>query len=257
MTKGILVVSFGTSYPETRRKTIEACEQAIQTRFPEHVVYRAFTSNMVIRSVLKKEGIQIPTVAQALEQMKLDGIKEVCIQPLHVILGGEYQKVLAQAKDYQHVFERLVIGTPLLHTYEDYQAVKEFLVATYGDKDDKTATILMGHGSEHYAFTAYAALDHMLMGTNVHIAAVESYPSLECIEERLAKQGITHIQLAPFMLVAGDHATHDMASDDEDSWYTYLTQKGYHVSAHLIGLGEYPAIQEMYMMHLTHAIAMA
>ncbi|MBF0779521.1 MULTISPECIES: sirohydrochlorin cobaltochelatase [unclassified Granulicatella] len=254
MTKGILVVSFGTSYPETRRKTIEACERAIQERFPEYVVYRAFTSNMVIKSVAKKEGIHIPTVAQALEQMKQDGIKEVYIQPLHVILGGEYQKIVTQAQEYQQVFEHLSIGTPLLHTFEDYQAVKEFLVDIYAKNDDTCATILMGHGSEHYAFTAYAALDHMLDGTNIHIAAVESYPSVESIEEKLAKKGIKRVHLAPFMLVAGDHATNDMASDDEDSWYTYLTQKGYTVTTQLVGLGEYTAIQKMYINHLMNII---
>lgn len=254
MKKAILAVSFGTSYPETRRKTIEACENAIRQAYPEYEVFRAFTSTMVIRSIQRKENVTIPTVKEALETLKEKGFSEVYIQPLHVILGGEYEKILKQSELFAADFDVLKIGKPLLHTFDDYEAVKNFLVETYTFETPHTATVLMGHGSEHYAFTAYAALDHMLQHTAVHIAAVESYPSLESVEEKLRKQGVTTVHLAPFMLVAGDHATNDMASDEEDSWYTYLTQKGYTVQTHLIGLGEYEGIRQMYLDHLAKVI---
>lgn len=113
MTKAIIVVSFGTTYPETRKKTIQACEERIQNRFPDFQIHRAFTSNVVIKRIKENEGITVPTVNQLLEQLKKDGVKEVYIQPLHVILGSEYEKVLHQANQLKHEFDILKIGKPL------------------------------------------------------------------------------------------------------------------------------------------------
>ncbi|GGE33984.1 sirohydrochlorin cobaltochelatase [Streptococcus himalayensis] len=250
MTKAILVVSFGTTYPETRKKTIEACEQAIQKSFPDFSVHRAFTSNVVIRRIKKQEGLSIPTVSEALEELVEAGVTEVYIQPLHVILGGEYEKIVVQAQAFQEQFRVLKIAKPLLHSEEDYAFVKDILLEKYGQFGANTATVLMGHGSQHYAFTAYAAMDHMLKGAPVRIGCVESYPPVELIEQELREEGITQIHLAPFMLVAGDHATNDMTSDEEDSWYTYFTSRGYQVATHLVGLGEYREIQALYIEHL-------
>lgn len=250
MTKAILVVSFGTTFPDTRVKTIEACEKAIQYRYPEYAVYRAFTSNVVIRRIKAKEGIDIPTVAQALQQMKDVGVREVYVQPLHVILGGEYDKIIHQVKAFQDDFEVLKVAQPLLASSEDYQAVSEILLDKYGHFGEDAACVLMGHGSQHYAFVAYSAMDHMLMNTPVYIGCVESYPPVESIEKRLRARGIKHVHLAPFMLVAGDHATNDMVSDDDDSWNTFFRQNGYEVTPHLVGLGEYPEIQDLYLTHL-------
>lgn len=254
MSKAIIVVSFGTTYPETRKKTIQACEEAIQKRFPDFQVYRAFTSNVVIKRIKKNEGITVPTVNQLLEQLKKDGVKEVYIQPLHVILGSEYEKVLHQANQLKHEFDILKIGKPLLFSEEDYERVGDILVEEYGQYDAHEATILMGHGSQHYAFTAYAALDHMLMDTPVYIGCVESYPPVEDLEKRLEAKGIKKVHLAPFMLVAGDHATNDLCSDEEGSWKHFFTEKGYQVETHLIGLGEYPSVQELYVQHLEQII---
>ena len=120
MSKAIVVVSFGTTYPETRRKTIEACEQAIQEHFPDYPVHRAFTSNVVRRRIKKQEGLDIPTVKEVLEQLLEAGTEEVYIQPLHVILGSEYEKILAQAKEFESAFKKLVVAKPLLNSQEDY-----------------------------------------------------------------------------------------------------------------------------------------
>lgn len=250
MTKAILVVSFGTTFPETRKKTIEACESAIQQAYPDFKVYRAFTSNVVIRRIKANEGLEIPTVSQALEIMKVDGVKEVYIQPLHIILGGEYDKILRQSAGFKDEFERLEIAKPLLYSEEDYLAVRDILVDLYGDLGPDSACVLMGHGSQHYAFVAYAALDHMLEGQSVYIGCVESYPPVEMIEEKLRYQGVKEVHLAPFMLVAGDHATNDLISDEEDSWNTYFKTRGYRVVPHLVGMGEYPEIQNLYIEHL-------
>lgn len=250
MKQAILVVSFGTTYPETRRKTIEACERAIQERFPEFEVYRAFTSNVVIRRIAKKEGLRIPTVSEALLELKKAGFARVYLQPLHIIMGGEYDKILAQVQAFQADFECLEVGKPLLFSQADYQQVKSILLELYGQFGDNQATVLMGHGSHHHSFTAYATLDHMLAGTGVYLACVESYPELDLVEEKLKALKIKRVHLAPFMLVAGDHALNDLLSDDEDSWYGYFKSKGYEVVRHDKGLGEYPAIQQLYLQHL-------
>lgn len=250
MKQAILVVSFGTTYPETRCKTIEACERAIQERFPEFEVYRAFTSNVVIRRIAKKEGLRIPTVSEALLELKKAGFARVYLQPLHIIMGGEYDKILAQVEAFQADFECLEVGKPLLFSQADYQQVKSILLELYGQFGDNQATVLMGHGSHHHSFTAYATLDHMLSGTGVHLACVESYPELDLVEEKLKALKIKQVHLAPFMLVAGDHALNDLLSDDEDSWYGYFKGKGYEVVRHDKGLGEYPAIQQLYLQHL-------
>ena len=199
MSKAIVVVSFGTTYPETRRKTIEACEQAIQEHFPDYPVHRAFTSNVVRRRIKKQEGLDIPTVKEVLEQLLGAGTQEVYIQPLHVILGSEYEKILAQAKEFESAFKKLVVAKPLLNSQEDYEAVKDILLERYGHKGHDAATVLMGHGSQHYAFTAYAALDHMMKGNSVYIGCVESYPPVELIEQELKKEGVREVHLAPFI----------------------------------------------------------
>lgn len=250
MTKAILVVSFGTTYPETRKRTIEACEKVFQERFPDFEVYRAFTSNYVIRKVKEKEGLDVWTVSQALENLKNLGVHEVYIQPLHVILGSEYQKIVHQAQAFSSSFERLKISKPLLHSESDYQAVCSFLVKEYGSFGKGQVSILMGHGSQHYAFTTYAAMDHMLNNSSVYIGCVESYPSVDLIEERLKSHSVEKIHLAPFMLVAGDHAIHDLSSKEKNSWYRYFKDKGYQVETHLVGLGEFEAIQSIYVQHL-------
>ncbi|MGT2785039.1 sirohydrochlorin cobaltochelatase [Streptococcus merionis] len=254
MTKAILVVSFGTTYPETRKKTIEACELAIQRRFTGYQVYRAFTSTIVMRRIKENENLIVPTVKEALEQMSARGIREVYIQPLHIILGAEYEKIVTQAKEFTAAFDVLKIGKPLLNSQEDYEKVRAVLLEKYGQFGEKSATVLMGHGSQHYAFTAYAAMDHMLAGSPVRLGCVESYPPIDMIEAQLQKDAITDVHLAPFMLVAGDHATNDLVSEADDSWYTYFASRGYQVSSHLIGLGEYAEIQELYIEHLEEII---
>lgn len=254
MGKAILVVSFGTTYPETREKTIGACEQTISEHYPDFEIYRAFTSNVVIRRIKNQEGIIVHTVKESLEQMLRDGVKEVYIQPLHIIIGHEFDKIMFQIEDFEEKFDVLKVAKPLLSSEKDYLEVQEILLRHYGHFADDAACVMMGHGSQHYAFTAYAALDHMLLESSVHIGCVESYPPVESIEERVKQLGVKEIHLAPFMLVAGDHACNDMISDDEDSWKTFFSNKGYQVIPHLKGMGEFPEIQAMYVHHLSQII---
>lgn len=249
MKKALIVVSFGTSYPETRQKTIEAVEKRMAERFPECDVFRAFTSNMVIKKIKEQEGVKIPTVNQLMIELKEKGYKEVFVQPLHVINGSEYSKALHQAKHFKEDFDVIEVGRPLMTEFEDYEEIVEWLRDLAQPLGSKEAVVLMGHGTQHSAFTAYACLDHMLEKDPVFICAVESYPGIETVVEKLKQANIEKVYLHPFMLVAGDHATNDMASDEEDSWKSQLVKEGFEVEPILKGMGEYPKIQNMFLDH--------
>ncbi|CAM3265579.1 sirohydrochlorin cobaltochelatase [Vagococcus fessus] len=251
MKKAILVVSFGTTYPETRKKTIEACEKRIVDAYPDYDVYRAFTSNMVIGRIKKQEGMSINTTSQALKMLKEQEYQEVIVQPLHVITGSEYHKVLKQAEPFRGEFTKFKISRPLLTYHRDYEKVIESLDDLISPLSAKEAIVLMAHGSEHASFATYACLDHMLGDKPVEICCVESYPHLDDTITSLKAAGKTTLHLYPFMLVAGDHATNDMASDDDDSWKSQLIRAGFNVETHLVGLGENKKIQAIYLSHLS------
>lgn len=249
MKKAIITASFGTSYPETRKKTIEAVENKIRDFFPEFDVFRAFTSRKVIKKIKEQEGIDIPDVLQLMERLKEAGYEEVYVQPLHIIPGIEYIKALHQAVFYMKDFKKVRVGKPLLNSFEDYQSVLQWIDDLAKDLNPQEAILFMGHGSRHSAFSAYACLDHMLMEKPVFICGAESYPDLDTAIKRMKKENIRKVQLHPFMLVAGDHATNDMASDDEDSWKSRLKAQGFFAEAHLKGMGEYPEIQDLFVAH--------
>lgn len=254
MKKALIVVSFGTSYKETRAKTIEAVEKRMAERFPECDVFRAFTSNMVIKKIKENEGVKIPTVNQLMLELKEKGYKEVFMQPLHVINGSEYSKAFHQAQRFKNDFDVIKVGKPLMTEFDDYEEIVEWLRDLAQPLKENEAVVLMGHGTHHAAFTAYACLDHMLYKDPVYICAVESYPGVDTVVEKLKEANIEKVYLHPFMLVAGDHATNDMASDEEDSWKSQLTKEGFVVEPILKGMGEYPKIQNMFLAHAEKAI---
>ncbi|MBC1725352.1 sirohydrochlorin cobaltochelatase [Listeria seeligeri] len=254
MKKAILVVSFGTSYPETRAKTIEACEKRVAKEFPDYTVFRAFTSNKIIKKLKTRDNMDVDTPSQALNKLKELGYNEVIIQSLHIISGGEFEKITAQVKKFQSAFDSIIISQPLLDSKEDYEKAIEAIRYQMPKLNENEALILMGHGSKHHAFSAYACLDHMLLNEPIYLCAVESYPGLDQVIQRLHKAGIKKAHLMPFMLVAGDHATNDMASDEEDSWKSTLEQAGIETECHLQGLGENPLIQTQFIDHIHTAI---
>ena len=149
--KAILIVSFGTSYENTRKRTIDAIERDIADAFPVCPAYRAWTSKMIIAKLKKRDGIIIHTVKEAMEQMLLDGITDVIVQPTHVINGIENDQMKADALSFRHRFSSMVIGNPLHTTEEDNQAVVQAVAGEFQDMDQETALVLMGHGTEHYA----------------------------------------------------------------------------------------------------------
>lgn len=252
--KAILVVSFGTSYEETRNKTIGAIENDIREAYPDYEVRRAFTSGMILRVLARREGLHIDTVKEAMERLLSDGFSSVYVQPTHILNGTEYDDMVADIKAFEEDFEVLEIGAPLLTDTEDYRRVVKDLMDSLPPLNPKEALVLMGHGTVHHVNAAYAALNYHFnaMGyPNVFVGTVEGYPTIDEVVAQIKTYGSEKVYLFPFMVVAGDHACNDMAGDEEDSWKTVLRQEGYRVECILKGLGEISAIRRIYSDHLT------
>lgn len=254
----ILVVSFGTSYNDTRALTIDAIEAAIAGAYPAYEVRRAFTSQIIIDKLRERDGLEINNIGEAMQQLVADGIGTLVVQPTHVINGYEFNEMLAEIEPFTGSFASVTYGTPLLTTTEDYLALVEafknqIAPALTGD----TALVLMGHGTRHFANSAYAALGYMFKEQgmqNVFVGAVEGYPDLDTITPSLKAGNYRKIILQPLMVVAGDHASNDMAGDEEDSWKTVLKAEGFEVECILRGLGEFSSIHNLYIDHIADAI---
>lgn len=254
--QAILVVSFGTSYAETRAKTIDAVEAEISAAYPGYVIRRAFTSKMIIKVLRQRDNIIVDTPEEALKKLYEEGYATVVVQPLHIINGSEYHDTIMVCHKYRRGFDRFAIGTALLSTTQDYKQVADIMVQHGPSLQEGEALLLMGHGSVHSANAAYPALDYIFkqMGhSHVHVGTVEGYPELPEVLEMMAPHGYRKVYMMPLMLVAGDHAQNDMAGDEEDSWKTILEQQGYEAVPLLIGMGEMPEIREIYMAHLKEA----
>ena len=255
MKQAILAVSFGTTYPDTLEKTIAATEAALAQAYPGWPVYRAFTSGMILKKLRQRDGVEIDNVAQAMARLEREGYTQVAVQSTHVMHGEEYEKMLAQLEPYKLTME-IAVGAPLLHAQSDYEAVADALLSWLPLPADGEALVLMGHGTAHFANSAYAQMEHVLQSRcpRIYIATVEGYPTLDSVAEQLQRQPeIRRLTLAPFMLVAGDHARNDMAGG-EDSWKEVLEGKGYEVACILQGLGECPAIQKLFVAHCGEAM---
>lgn len=258
--KAILAVSFGTSFEDTRKLTIDAIEADFAAAYPDCRVYRAWTSKMIIRKIAKRDGIQIPTVREAMEQMHADGITDVIVQPTHVINGIENDLMKEDALSYRDKFSSIVFGNPLLTTEEDSDAVIRAIAEEFSFLGEKDALILMGHGTTHYANSIYAALDYKFKDLgypNIFLGTVEAYPSMESLKRQLRAFAPQRLVLAPFMIVVGDHARNDMAGDDPESWYSQFTAEGYSVDCVLKGLGEYSSIRALLCRHIADAAEQA
>ncbi len=263
--KAILVVSFGTTYLETLTRNIESVENKIKEAFPEYEVRRAFTSRMVIKKLAARDGLVIDTEQEALEKLQAEGYTEVYVQPLHVVAGEEYDKVKRLVVHFAHAqaFDKIKLGRPLLYFMgqdeqpDDYLAAINAMAQQFPSFNNADALVLMGHGGAHPANAAYAALQLKLEQAGldgIYVYTVEGFPSLENVIAKLKANQAGKVLLAPFMLVAGDHAQNDMAGDDEDSAKSQLEQAGFSVEVYLRGLGENPYIQELYVQHLRDAI---
>ena len=251
MKKAILVVSFGTSYHETRKKTIEVCENKIKESFKDYDFYRACTSGMIINKLKKRDNMFIDNPSEALEKLYNAGYQEVVVQSLHIICGDEYNKLKDMVVQYEDKFDKISIGRPLLTYIDDYRETVEAVKKDLDKMDIDEAVVFMGHGTEHESHSSYPAIEYMFRdyGINAFVGTVEGYPELEQVIKKLKNRNIKTVDLLPFMLVAGDHAINDMASDEEDSWKTILEKEGFNVKVHVKGLGENPYIQEKFKNH--------
>lgn len=251
--KAILAVSFGTSHNDTREVTIDAIEKDMQAAFPEYPLYRAWTSKMIINKVNKRDHVHIDTVKEAMEKMRADGITDVLVQPTHVINGIENDIMKEEALSYREDFHSISFGDPLLTSEQDNREVIGAVAEEFSHLKDDEVLVLMGHGTTHYANSIYAALDYTFKDRghkNIFLGTVEAYPSMDSIMKLVKEYDPSKVVLAPFMIVAGDHAKNDMAGDDPESWYRQFKDAGYEVEAVIKGLGEYPGIRKILVNHL-------
>ena len=253
----LLVASFGTSYNDSREATIGAIEKAIQNANPDKEVRRAFTSQIIIDKLKDRDGIEIDNVDEAFARLIKDGVKELIVQPTHVMNGFEYDDLMAVVEANRSKFQSVKVGAPLLTSDADYNAVIEAITAATAEYDDgKTLITFMGHGTEHASNATYAKLQSMLTAagkTNYCIGTVEAEPSIDDVVAAAKAGGYTRVVLEPLMVVAGDHANNDMAGDEEDSWKTILQNEGFEVVPVLRGLGQIEAVQAVYVDHVKNA----
>lgn len=254
----ILVVSFGTSYNDSREATIGTVEQKIAAAFPEYEVRRAFTSQIIIDKLASRDGLAIDNVDQAMQRLAADGVKTLVVQPTHVMNGFEYEEMMAAIAPYAAQFDSIAYGKPLLTSVEDYFQLVEEIGAELPQAQSGEIFALMGHGTEHYANATYAALDYAFKDAgrdDVFVGTVEGYPDLDAVLRRAKESGAAKVTLLPLMIVAGDHAANDMAGDEEGSWKLAFKGEGYEVDCLLKGLGEYAGVQDHFVRHVQAAIA--
>ena len=245
----ILVVSFGTSYNDSRDITIGAVEAAIADANPGYEVRRAFTAQIIIDKLKERDGLEIDNVTQALDRAAADGVKNLVIQPTHLMDGFEYNDLVKEVEEYEDLFESISVGSPLLTSDEDFKGVINAITAATKSYDDgETAIVFMGHGTEADSNEVYGKMQDKLLEAgfeNYYIGTVEAKPSLEDVIGALKEKGnYKKVVLEPLMVVSGDHANNDMAGE-EDSWKTALEEEGFEVECLLQGLGELEDIQKI------------
>lgn len=252
-TKAILLVSFGTSYLDSKRKTIDQIAAQTAASFPDYKLYQAWTSKIIIRILREREHLIIPTIEEAMESIAADGIKILIVQPTHLINGWENDVMVDTVKKCAPQSLELHFCAPLLTSTKDLQSVLQTVIQEFSFLSSKEALVLMGHGTTHNANSVYTALDRMLkdMGrSNFFVGTVEAGPDLHVLIRQVSQTKARKVHLAPFLLVAGDHANNDMAGEQKHSWKSLFEAAGFEVACHLKGLGEYEGIREIYLEHL-------
>ena len=276
----ILVVSFGTSFNDSRAADIKGIEDAIQAAYPDWSVRRAFTAQIIINHVQARDGEKIDNMEQALERAVANGVKNLVVQPTHLMHGAEYDEMMEMVDSYRDKFESVAIAEPLLGEVgsdatvinADKEAVAKAITAeavkTAGfdsldaAAEDGTAFVFMGHGTSHTAKVSYTQIQSQMNALgykNVFIGTVEGEPeetACENVIKAVKAAGYTKVVLRPLMVVAGDHANNDMAGDDEDSWKSQFEASGEFdsVDCQIAGLGEVADIQQLYVAHTKAAV---
>ena len=276
----LLVVSFGTSFNDSRTADIGGIEKALQTAYPDWSVRRAFTAQIIINHVQARDDEKIDNMDQALQRAVDNGVKNLVVQPTHLMHGAEYDELTEAVESYKDKFESVTIAEPLLGEVgdsedavnDDKKAVAEAITAeavkTAGydslevAEADGTAFVFMGHGTSHTAKISYSQMQSQMNDLgydNVFIGTVEGKPedtACEAVIEKIKEAGYKKVVLRPLMVVAGDHANNDMAGDDEDSWKSQFEASGAFdkIDTQIAGLGEIAAIQDLYVAHTKAAM---
>ena len=254
----ILVVSFGTSFNDSRRLTIGAIEKDIAAAFPQFDVRRGFTAQIIIDHVYNRDGEVIDNFEQAMDRAVANGVRNIIIQPTHLMDGLEYQDIVNSAANYADAFNCITIGKNLLSSDDDFVTVASIVHEETKSYDDgETAIIFMGHGTEAPSNSVYASMQATFdqMGLkNYYIGTVEAEPSLEDVVQAAKDGGYKKVVLEPLMIVCGDHANNDMAGDEEDSWKSTFEKEGFEVECVMKGLGELKGIRDLIVEHLTETI---
>lgn len=257
----ILVTSFGTSYNDSRHITIGAIEDAIREKYwQDYDIRRAFTAQIIIDKLKKRDGITIDNMTEALDRCVEDGVKEIVVQPTHLMAGLEYADVKDELDKYADKFDKISLGDPLLTSDDDYKKVAAAIKENMASFDDgKTALCLMGHGTEADSNADYAKMQEVFKNeglTQFFVGTVEAEPTCEVVIAAASAAGYKKAVLAPFMVVAGDHANNDMADEtDPDSWAAKFVAAGFEVTCLLQGLGQNAAVDDIYVSHVDDAIA--
>ena len=257
--KEILIVSFGTSYSNSRHVTIGAIEDAIREAYPDYQVRRAFTAQIIIDKLKKEEKIEIDNVKQALDRAVKNGVKTLVVQPTHLMNGLEYNELKKELDKYKDKFDKIALGEPLLTSDDDYKKVIAAITSdTKEYLDGETAICFMGHGTEAKSNKVYSTLQEKLKAAGYNdyfVGTVEAKPSVDDLIAQVKESGkYKKVILQPLMVVAGDHANNDMAGDDKDSWVTKFKAAGFEVKPVLRGLGQIYDIQKIYLEHVKAAI---
>ena len=257
--RAIVVTSFGTSYATSRHVTIGAIEDDIREAFPDYIVRRAFTAQTIIDHVEKDTGRHIDNFEEAMDKLVAEGVKEVVVQPTHLMDGFEYTDIKNSLEDYTSKFDKTALGTPLLTTEDDQVAVAKAIKADMERyEDDQTAICLMGHGTEADSNAIYTTMQKVFQDLgydNYFIATVEATPTFDDAIKAAKDAGYTKAVLRPMMVVAGDHATNDMAdTSDPESFASLMIAAGFEVTSVLEGLGQIVDIDEIYVAHTQDAI---
>ena len=276
--KELLVVSFGTSFNDSRVADIKSIEDALQAANPDWSVRRAFTAQIIINHIQARDGEKIDNMEQALERAVSNGVKQLVVQPTHLMHGAEYDEMCAAIDKVRDKFESVEIAEPMLGEVgsdaavinADKEAVAKAVVAaalsesgyesTAAAKDAGVAYVLMGHGTAHVAKVTYSQMATQMAKLgyeNVFVGTVEGEPeetSCEAVIEAVKNAGYTTVVLRPLMVVAGDHANNDMAGADDDSWKTMFEAAGFTVNCQISGLGRIADVQALYVAHTKAAI---
>ena len=274
----LLVVSFGTSFNDSRVADIKGIEDALQAAYPDWSVRRAFTAQIIINHIQARDGEKIDNMTQALDRAVANGVKNLVVQPTHLMHGAEYDEMCEAIEAYKDQFESVSIAEPMLGEVgsdatvinADKEAVAKAITATAvseagfesleAAKDAGTAFVFMGHGTAHVAKVTYSQMQTQMQNLgyeNVFIGTVEGEPeetSAEAVIEAVKAAGYTNVVLRPLMVVAGDHANNDMAGSEDDSWKTMFEAAGFTVDCQIHGLGEIADVQALYVAHTKAAI---